>query len=153
LTTLPDSRSGTYILWLSLEVGTALRVGQLGLIAFDPGVYAYVGSAFGPGGVRSRVGRHCKKDKKLRWHIDYLRRICEVSAAWASYERDCQEHHWFNIMKELPGARVPVTGFGCSDCRCLTHLVWFSQRPPLGLFHDRLGCRPGSITEISPICE
>jgi len=31
----------------------------------------------------------------------------------------------------LPGAEVPVAGFGSSDCRCAAHLVYFSDHPSL----------------------
>ncbi|MGB9617311.1 MAG: DUF123 domain-containing protein, partial [Desulfomonilaceae bacterium] len=39
---------------------------------FTPGYYVYLGSAKQYGGIESRVNRHLKKNKKLRWHIDYL---------------------------------------------------------------------------------
>jgi len=41
-----------------------------------PGYYIYIGSAFGPGGVRARMLRHLRADKPKHWHIDYLREFC-----------------------------------------------------------------------------
>ncbi|HYA22015.1 MAG TPA: DUF123 domain-containing protein [Thermoproteota archaeon] len=41
-------------------------------MAFHPGLYLYVGSARGPGGLRARVARHLRRDKVRKWHIDYL---------------------------------------------------------------------------------
>jgi Uri superfamily endonuclease len=29
----------------------------------------------------------------------------------------------------LRGASVPIAGFGSSDCRCKTHLFFFTRRP------------------------
>ena len=49
-----------------------ILVGRLGALPVEPGFYVYVGSAFGPGGLERRVGRHATTEKKHRWHIDYL---------------------------------------------------------------------------------
>jgi len=49
-----------------------IRVGSLGVIRFSKGLYAYVGSGKGPGGIIARVLRHKSKSKRLWWHIDYL---------------------------------------------------------------------------------
>ena len=48
-------------------------VGRLGVIQAERGYYVYVGSALGSGGLAARVGRHCRREKRLRWHVDYLR--------------------------------------------------------------------------------
>ena len=67
------SKPGTYVLILqSLRTGKA-QIGRWREIALYPGFYLYVGSAFGPGGVRARVSRHYRKTKQHHWHIDYLR--------------------------------------------------------------------------------
>ncbi len=60
----------------------------------EPGYYIYVGSAWGPGGLRSRIARHIKKDKKIHWHIDkvtskpfsLVKTICFLPGAPSYYE-------------------------------------------------------------------
>ncbi len=131
---------GTYVLWLRLDKASRLAVGGLGVVALQPGHYAYVGSAFGPGGVRARLGRHFRREKEARWHIDYLRSLCRVEAAWVCYRRRC-EHQWADLLSGWTGARVPVAHFGSSDCRCPAHLVVFAKPPSIRAFIDRDGYR------------
>ncbi|MDP2647521.1 MAG: DUF123 domain-containing protein, partial [Desulfobacterales bacterium] len=64
---------GTYALLLRCRHEKRLVVGKLGQIQTRKGYYVYAGSAFGPGGVFSRVQRHFRKLKPCRWHLDYLR--------------------------------------------------------------------------------
>jgi len=63
------SNPGVYILLVFLPGQQSVRVGSLGVIDFLPGWYAYMGSACG---LRARVCRHLRQDKKLHWHIDYF---------------------------------------------------------------------------------
>ena len=72
--TLP-SLPGTYALVLSASACQKFAVGRLGTLTVEPGFYLYVGSAFGPGGLAARVGRHCRREKTCRWHVDYLRAV------------------------------------------------------------------------------
>ena len=86
------------------------------------GCYAYCGSAYGPGGLQARIGRHLRADKALRWHVDRLTaagRIVDFRAVPGGRECDLLDR-----LLEAPGASVPVPGFGSSDCRrCPAHLV------------------------------
>jgi len=52
---------GTYVLILILPERKKIDVGALGEINFEPGYYAYVGSALG--GMEGRIGRHLKRGK------------------------------------------------------------------------------------------
>ena len=61
---------GTYILILQTQTERMIPVGRLGVMAVRPGWYVYVGSAFGPGGVKGRVGHHARPQTKPHWHID-----------------------------------------------------------------------------------
>ena len=67
------SQPGTYALILHCPSDRPMAVGRLGVITFEKGYFIYIGSAFGAGGVLARVKRHCRTDKRLRWHIDYVR--------------------------------------------------------------------------------
>ena len=129
-----QNKTGTYIVWLHLERDTWIRTGSLGLIAFKAGFYAYAGSAFGPGGIRARLGRHFKSSKTRRWHIDYLRAACSVQEAWVSYDEQRLEHRWAQVLMGMRGARLPAARFGASDCECAAHLVRFSRIPSLRRF-------------------
>jgi Uri superfamily endonuclease len=142
------ARSGTYVLWLHLPRPRTLLVGRFGEVTFAAGYYAYVGSAFGPGGVRARLGRHLRGSGALRWHIDYLRQACRVETAWFSHDPRRLEHAWAAALLALPGARQPVAGFGASDCNCDTHLVAFTRRPALAAFRRRLTSPGPRVSEL-----
>ena len=61
---------GCYQLLMRLEKSVKIRVGKLGEFQFPAGWYVYTGSA--KNGVKARVMRHLRSNKKKRWHIDYL---------------------------------------------------------------------------------
>jgi len=65
------SLPGTYALVLRFSKRLEIIVGKLGVLSVQAGYYVYVGSALGPGGLAARVGRHCRREKALRWHVDY----------------------------------------------------------------------------------
>ena len=69
---------GTYALILRLDKGQKLRVGALGTVVVEPGYFAYVGSAFGPGGIAARCAHHLRTSSRPHWHIDYLRRVAVI---------------------------------------------------------------------------
>lgn len=116
--------SGTYILLLDLPQATPLQVGRLGDFHFPSGVYAYVGSAFGPGGLRARLGRHLHPGRP-HWHVDYLRLVAQVCGIAYALTPRPQECLWSQALASLPGAWLPAPGFGASDCRkgCRAHLI------------------------------
>jgi Uri superfamily endonuclease len=119
--------SGTYILLLYLPRKTVITVGRLGWLAFKRGWYTYVGTAFGPGGLAARLSRHLKQKKKCHWHIDYLRVEAVPKQIWYCNAAKSMEHIWAAAISKTGG--VPVAGFGSSDCRCPSHLFFFSRRP------------------------
>ena len=145
-----EPQPGSYVLWLLLPRACRLQVGRLGAADFESGFYAYVGSAFGPGGVRARLGRHLRVDKSERWHVDYLRAVSRVQCAWVSYEEKRYEHHWACCLAHLSGAVIPLRGFGSSDCDCKTHLVGFERYPPVTEFKRNLPGRPPDLKVYMP---
>jgi len=144
---------GSYVLWLRLGSARRVRVGALGSIRFAPGHYAYVGSALGPGGLAARLGRHFRPNKSLRWHVDYLRRVSELRAAWVCYDDSRHEHGWAADLAGLSGARLPVPGFGSSDCSCPSHLIWFERLPPLRQFSSARAGDATGLVIIKRFCE
>ncbi|MFB4204443.1 hypothetical protein KBTX_00723 [wastewater metagenome] len=121
--------TGTYVLILRCDTAARLRIGRWGVLHARSGYYAYVGSAFGPGGVRARVARHARRGKAMHWHVDYLREHAVLASVWFAHSGTRLEHEWADALAGLAGME-PVNGFGCSDCRCESHL-FFSPAEPL----------------------
>jgi Uri superfamily endonuclease len=120
---------GSYLLVARIGKDCRMRIGCLGKICFRRGYYCYVGSAFGPGGLESRVGRHrrtCKEKRgNLRWHIDYFLANPNVSlhkVMTTSRRIECRISK--SVSSKSDGI---VPGFGCSDCRCESHLYYFES--------------------------
>ena len=129
---LPNE-SGSYVLVLALKRTRLLTIGRLGKVTLLAGVYAYAGSAFGAGGLRARLGRHLRGDGVTHWHIDYLRTMADVRACLYTVSDMRLECAWSQALAALPGATIPVPGFGSSDCRsgCGAHLFGLPPRANL----------------------
>lgn len=123
------AEKGTYVLLLALDTATPLQIGKLGGFDFPAGWYAYVGSAFGSGGLRGRLKHHCSQVKTPHWHIDYIRQAATVREVWYSASDIRQEHEWAVLLLSQPGASIPAPRFGASDCTCPAHLVHFPKKP------------------------
>jgi Uri superfamily endonuclease len=119
----PDS--GTYALLLRPRQDVVLTAGRLGSSRLSVGLYAYVGSACGSGGVGARVAHHLRNKQHAYWHIDSLTQQCEPEAVCWVIGTERLECSWVQSLLRLPGACVPVPGFGSSDCHqgCPAHLV------------------------------
>lgn len=134
---LKPGSTGTYALWMYLAHPQRLHVGVLRQVLFLSGYYFYLGSAYGPGGLNSRLERHSRFDKKIHWHIDHLRTVSRILGAlvWEGEYRRATARHlpgeclWSQALQTLPGACVPAPGFGSQDCsqQCTSHLVHFSH--------------------------
>jgi Uri superfamily endonuclease len=129
---------GSYVLIMRLDEAKRIRVGKLGTFSFDVGWYAYSGSALGPGGLAARLAHHYRPEKKLHWHIDYLLIEAELVEVWWAEDNKRKECTWASALRSVPGAKVPVPNFGASDCRCLSHLVYFGQQPAFASFSRAL---------------
>ncbi len=133
------SSPGTYLLMMKLASEARIRIGRLGAHVFHPGVYAYSGSARGPGGIGSRIRHHLRAARRPHWHLDYLRPHVRPVALWYLCTRDNLEHRWAQALSGIRGARIIVPGFGASDCACATHLVYLSRIPSLATFRRHAG--------------
>ncbi len=107
----------TYILTLFLRRARRIKVGALGYITFEPGLYFYVGS----GGVSParRIARHARRRKRKFWHIDFLSAHAGVVGALvleASTSLEC------TVARSLAEVFTIIPRFGCSDCTCASHL-------------------------------
>ena len=83
---------GTYNLFLRIDHGFSAQVGALGFLYFNKGIYAYVGSAFGPGGLRPRLDHHLSPVHANHWHIDYLSQKADLVEIWYTYDTARREH-------------------------------------------------------------
>ena len=122
---------GAYQLLLHLPAPQTIRIGRLGTFDFPAGYYVYTGSAMN--GLEARVARHLSNRKKFHWHVDYLLERCSVMRYAIRESSTKQECELNSKMLEMDGARVPVRGFGSSDCRCAAHLVYFEMEPELSI--------------------
>jgi len=132
------SEPGTYALLLRADDDEKIEVGAVGRMAVRPGWYVYVGSAFGPGGLQARVGRHARGDGALHWHVDYLRAVTTLTAVWYTHDDERRECLWAVVLRNGAQSRIPMEGFGASDCDCPAHLVAFDDPPSLSTFRERL---------------
>jgi len=116
---------GTYALIFEAPVPVTLCIGALGVVKLERGRYAYVGSAQGSGGLKARVSRHLRTEKRMHWHVDYLAAVLPVTHVIAAASYIPTECVWVQRLLGLPGADVPVARFGSGDCHggCPAHLV------------------------------
>ncbi len=130
------SKPGTYALIFQNNALTYIQAGSLGRLVVEPGWYIYVGSAFGPGGLRGRLMHHLN-DRPRRWHVDALKSATSIHSVWFTTDPRRLEHAWAQAWMNLPGIAVPWKGFGSSDCRCQAHLFRSFHEPDRHLFEDR----------------
>ncbi len=117
---LKMAQGGLYIAIFGLVNSQRIVVGKLGSFCFRPGVYLYVGSA--QNNLCARLERHSRKDKPLRWHIDYLSVRADMIGAITVPDKRTGECRLARELGRLYELAVP--GFGASDCRCGGHLFY-----------------------------
>ena len=142
---------GVYTLIIHLPANIRLKVGKLGEHQFPRGYYAYTGSAlgFGASSLRKRVARHLQKKKHKFWHIDYLlaRKDIVVIAIIAAQTNKRMECAINRHLKNEMTARIPVLGFGASDCKenCGSHLLYLGEKNVkqkiASLYNEKFGCK------------
>ena len=111
---------GSYVLVLSLPEDSRLTIGRLGYFDFPAGQYLYFGSALN--GLEGRISRHLRREKKLHWHIDYLRQVADIEQVWWQPGLQRRECSWNRAALAID-TEVIARGFGSSDCRCDSHLL------------------------------
>ena len=141
-----QSSSGTYILLVELLSPTAIEIGRLGQIRFEAGISAYVGSAFGPGGLAARLRRYTTGPRRTHWHIDYLLEHANVRGALVSDDSTRLECQWSGWLAARARAWVP--DFGSSDCRCASHLFFVGDDASAEEMVRAAGCDLKASTTI-----
>ncbi len=118
-------QKGVYQLLIYLSKSTHIRIGKKGTFGFPKGYYIYTGSA--KRGLKARVERHLREEKKHFWHIDYLLDHASVKKVFLFPEDRLDECFLSRKMLKRSEAKVIVPKFGASDCSCPTHLVFFRK--------------------------
>jgi len=116
----------TYILLIKVSKDLKIRVGRLGEVLFKEGDYIYIGSARGC--LEKRLQRHLRKEKKIFWHIDYLleNQKVKILQIWTIDKKvECQTAEAFY---QDPITEIIKKGFASSDCKCLTHLFFITDK-------------------------
>jgi Uri superfamily endonuclease len=135
---------GTYIFIARLNTAKDIRYNIKGDVHhFPKGWYAYVGSAFNRGGLKSRLNRHFHGTGNGFWNIDFFRReVIPYNRAWVSYQDKKLEREWSSAFQLMEGISVPMVNFGNSDDRGKnlilgvkrTHLFHFKKMFKIGDF-------------------
>jgi Uri superfamily endonuclease len=136
-TNLPEDK-GTYVLIAQVSQLKNLMIGSLGNFEIVTGFYAYVGSAFGSGGLRARLGHHLESIAEPHWHIDYLLRVALPVEIWFTTAGKKMEHQWAELLDDSSRFRIPIPRFGSSDYHRsrISHLFYSKRRPSFGWFQE-----------------
>ena len=134
--------SGTYAVLFRVPSDVEIQAGALGKQHFAAGWYVYVGKA--GKGLGARVARHRTRRKRLRWHVDYLSSRFPGVWSYVIRGRDC-ECGLATALRGIGAFWVP--GFGASDCKCPSHLIFFRGDPRLnpGFVRVLEGFRAGRL--------
>ncbi len=118
----PAPFSYRLLIWLHRPV--TVQIGALGRYPLRSGLYGYTGSA--RRNPMARLRRHLSREKRLRWHIDYLLACgdAEVVDIAVYHEAEC-------ALTQQQGGTVPVPGMGASDCvaGCGSHFRYLGDKP------------------------
>ncbi len=117
---------GAYLLLIRLAQPTPLPIARYAGIILPPGWYVYAGNANGAGGMRARIARHLRRDKRAHWHVDHLTRDASVTPICIADSDECR---LVALLRALPAFVAPIPGFGSTDCRrCESHLHHWAPR-------------------------
>ncbi|MGD9347686.1 MAG: GIY-YIG nuclease family protein [Candidatus Aminicenantes bacterium] len=121
---LKKKDAGIYVLVVSVAHPLWIKPGKLPEREFQKGIYFYIGRA--KQHLRGRLARHFRAEKKLFWHVDYLLQKASIAEIWCrlGFFDECRIA---SAIIEVCGTTcAPIPGFGTSDCRCPSHLIYYS---------------------------
>jgi Uri superfamily endonuclease len=85
------------------------------------------------------------------WHIDYLRPKARLVEIWISEFEVHLEHLWATMLNQLNETVRRFKDFGCSDCKCPSHLFHFPGQPKFHIFKKCVDRTPGKYGQIRRI--
>ncbi len=115
---------GVYVLIIEVSRDIDVKIGSLGEVRFEKGLYAYAGS--GQNSLFKRIERHLSDEKKIFWHVDYLL-DCGFSKVARVFYKEGPKSLECRTAAQLSEYGIGVPGFGCSDCKCGAHLFKISS--------------------------
>jgi Uri superfamily endonuclease len=121
---MAETNSGSYQIHIVITRNRKIKVGAIGEFLFTKGSYIYTGSAMK--NLRQRIERHSRKEKKIRWHIDYLLKDKFVKIEKIMVYPSREKEECLRNMQLLNSGdyEIIVPHFGASDCKnCPAHLL------------------------------
>ncbi|WP_455240854.1 GIY-YIG nuclease family protein [Methanothermobacter tenebrarum] len=100
-----------------------MNVGSLGKVKIERGCYVYVGSAFNS--LEARIMRHLSENKRIHWHVDYL--LAHENTMIEDVIFTTDERRLECLISKRLENRKSIECFGCSDCRCKSHLHYYEN--------------------------
>jgi Uri superfamily endonuclease len=135
---LPVSK-GTFILIARVSRAKTLKIGSLGKCKIEPGYYAFVSSALGAGGLRSRL-RDLESPVVAHWHIDYLLQTATLMEVWFTTAEKKLEDKWAELLDHREEFSNPIPRFGSSDYHLsrVSRLFYSKRRPSFAWFQKQV---------------
>lgn len=122
---IKNMNSGIYFLLIRNNKGHSLKIKNKDYF-FPRGFYVYVGSA--QKNLCQRIERHRRKEKKKRWHIDYLLEFAKIiEVKIITNQQKAKEQFYAEKWIEVADF-IPVPKFGASDSKAKTHLIGFKTK-------------------------
>jgi Uri superfamily endonuclease len=125
---------GSYFLLIYNKKTAHVKFGKKHMNKFPQGFYIYVGSAMGESNtsIRHRLTRYIKiadntQSENFHWHIDYFLRSPLTSIKMIMILPNSvvkEECSLSELIQEYSDDNI--NGFGCSDCKCKSHLYYFN---------------------------
>ncbi len=122
---------GSYVLLIKNPDNQNIQIGKLGNIFFKKGNYAYIGSAMNS--LDARIKRHLSHEKKIHWHIDYLLQNSQITDV---FYKETNEKIECIIAKKFAEKLENIQDFGCSDCKCNSHLFYGNKKEIVDITKD-----------------
>ena len=111
---------------ISMKKSEKLDIGHLhNMHKYRKGYYVYIGSAMNS--LVPRLNRHLSDEKKMHWHIDYLLKSpdCHIRDILFNISEERIE---CDLAESISKDGEEIPGFGCSDCSCSSHLIYFKRK-------------------------
>jgi len=121
--------TGIYVILIALDKPNLILIGKKRCLFFQNGFYGYVGSALS--GLQRRLERHLSSKNKLYWHIDYLLNTAKIRNIICSETHERKE---CSVAQTLSQKLLSIADFGCSDCKCQSHLFFCQDLKSLEVF-------------------